>query len=44
LFEQMAAGLKGALQELPPLKYVVRITVESAYDQSVGPKAGERIA
>lgn len=44
LFEQMAEGLKEAPQAFPPLQYVVRITVESVFDQSVGPKAGERIA
>ena len=40
LFEQMAEGLKKAPIELPPLQYVVHITVESVYDQSVGPEAG----
>ena len=42
LFEQMAEALKKS--PMPPLKYVVRITVESVYDQSVGPEAGKRIA
>jgi len=44
LFDGMAEKLKAAAQEFPPLQYVVYITVESIYDQSVGPKAGERIA
>ena len=44
LFEQMAEGLKKAPQNLPPLQYVVYITVESVYDQSVGPEAGKQIA
>ncbi len=30
--------------EFPPLQYVVRITVESVYDQSAGPEAGKQIA
>lgn len=44
LFEQMAERLKRAPMELPPLQYVVHITVESVYDQSVGPEAGKKIA
>ncbi len=44
LFEQMAEELKKAPMELPPLQYAVHITVESVYDQSVGPEAGEQIA
>ena len=44
LFEQMAEGLKKAPMELPPLQYVVHITVESVYDQSVGAEAGKQIA
>ena len=44
LFEQMAEGLKQAPMELPPLQYVVHITVQSVYDQSVGPEAGKQIA
>lgn len=44
LYEGMAEALKKAPQELPPLQYVVYITVDSIYDQSVGPKAGEQIA
>ncbi len=44
LYEGMAAELKAAPQELPPLQYVVFITVEAVYDQSVGPDAGKQIA
>ncbi|MFA5043324.1 MAG: pyridoxamine 5'-phosphate oxidase family protein [Kiritimatiellia bacterium] len=44
LFEKMAEELKKAPMELPPLQYVVRITVESVYDQSVGPEAGKQMA
>lgn len=44
LYEQMAAELKRASATLPPPKYVVKITVESVYDQSVGSDAGKQIA
>jgi len=44
LYEQMAAGLKQASAALPTPKYVVKISVESVYDQSVGAEAGKQIA
>lgn len=44
LYEQMVAELKQASATLPPPKYVVKISVESVYDQSVGPDAGKQIA
>jgi predicted pyridoxine 5'-phosphate oxidase superfamily flavin-nucleotide-binding protein len=44
LYDQMAADLKAALATLPVPKYVVKISVESVYDQSVGPDAGKQIA
>ena len=43
LFEKMAEELKKAPKKLPPLQYVVQITVETVYDQSVGPEAGKQI-
>jgi len=43
LFEQMREEIKKAPMTLPPLQYVVRITVEAVYDQSVGPDAGKQI-
>ncbi len=43
LFEQMREEIKKAPMKLPPLQYVVRITVEGVYDQSVGPDAGKQI-
>ena len=43
LFDQMAEQLKKATG-MPPLSYVVKITVDSIYDQSVGPEAGKKIA
>ena len=44
LFEQFAAQLKQAMPSLPLPKYVVKIAVESVYDQSAGPDAGKQIA
>ena len=44
LFDQVAETLRVAPMLLPPLKYVVDITVESVYDQSMGLQAGIRIA
>ena len=43
LFEQMAEELKKAPMKLPPATYVVKITVEAVFDQSVGPEAGKQI-
>jgi hypothetical protein len=40
----MAADLKAVSATLPVPKYVVKISVESVYDQSVGPDAGKQIA
>jgi predicted pyridoxine 5'-phosphate oxidase superfamily flavin-nucleotide-binding protein len=44
LYEGMAAELAAAPKEFPPLQYVVYISVEEVYDQSIGPQAGEQIA
>jgi predicted pyridoxine 5'-phosphate oxidase superfamily flavin-nucleotide-binding protein len=44
LFDEMAKQLKGSPNKLPPLQYLVKITVEAVYDQSVGPDAGKQIA
>jgi uncharacterized protein len=43
LFEQVGEELKKAPMKLPPATYVVKITVEAVYDQSVGPEAGKQI-
>ena len=43
-FEEMAKLLKGSPKALPPLQYLVKISVEAVYDQSVGPEAGKQIA
>ena len=44
LYDQMVEVLKQAPMKFPPPKYVVKITVEAIYDQSVGPEAGKQIA
>jgi len=44
LYDQVAAQLKQQSASLPAPKYVVQITVEAVYDQSVGPNAGKQIA
>ena len=44
IFDQVAERLKNAPKKMPPLNYVVKITVDSIYDQSVGPEAGKKIA
>lgn len=44
VFDQFAEQLKKAAKGFPPLNYVVKIAVDSIYDQSVGPGAGKRIA
>lgn len=44
IFDQVAERLKKAPMKMPPLNYVVKITVDSIYDQSVGPEAGKKIA
>ena len=43
LFDEMAAELKKAPMKLPPATYVVKITVDSVFDQSVGPDAGKQM-
>ena len=43
LFDQMAEELKKAPMKLPPATYVVKITVNAVFDQSVGPEAGKQI-
>jgi hypothetical protein len=44
LYDQVAAQLKQKSASLPTPKYVVKITVEAVYDQSIGPDAGKQIA
>lgn len=44
LYEQTVAALKQVSAALPAPKYVVKIAVESVFDQSAGPDAGKQIA
>ena len=44
IFDQVVEQLKKAPMKLPPVNYVVKITVDSIYDQSVGADAGKQIA
>jgi predicted pyridoxine 5'-phosphate oxidase superfamily flavin-nucleotide-binding protein len=44
LFDKMAEELKKLPMTMPPLNYAVMITVDSIFDQSVGPEAGKQIA
>jgi len=44
IYDQMAQQLKQSLPSLPPPKYVVKIAVDSVFDQSLGPDAGKQIA
>ena len=44
LFRQVAERIAGLQAGLPPIQAVVRIQVESVWDLSAGPGAGERIA
>ena len=43
VFDQVVEQLKKAPMQLPNPKYVVIIIVDSIFDQSVGPKAGQQI-
>jgi predicted pyridoxine 5'-phosphate oxidase superfamily flavin-nucleotide-binding protein len=44
LFEETSKEMKAVPKALPPVKHLVKITVESVFDQSVGPDAGIQIA
>jgi len=44
LYEQTAENMKKAMPQLPSPKYVVKVSVESIYDQSAGPGGGKQIA
>jgi len=46
LFEQVSDRLADLSRQLalPPVQYVVRITVDSVWDMGLGPTAGERLA
>jgi predicted pyridoxine 5'-phosphate oxidase superfamily flavin-nucleotide-binding protein len=44
LYKAVVEELKNSPKHLPDPKYVVRITVESIYDQSLGPNSGNEVA
>ena len=44
LYDEMVMGLKKAMPQLPAPKYVVKVTVESIWDQSSGPNGGKQVA
>jgi uncharacterized protein len=44
LYDQTAEATKQKMPQFPPPRYVVKITVESIFDQSVGPGAGKQLA
>jgi predicted pyridoxine 5'-phosphate oxidase superfamily flavin-nucleotide-binding protein len=43
IFDQVAEQVSHVHMKLPPLRYVVKISVDSIYDQSIGPNAGKQI-
>jgi predicted pyridoxine 5'-phosphate oxidase superfamily flavin-nucleotide-binding protein len=44
LYDMVAKKIEDLQRGFPPPKYVVRIQVDSVWDMSGGPKAGERIS
>lgn len=44
LFEETSKAMKAVPKDLPRVSHVVKITVESVFDQSVGAEAGKQIA
>ncbi len=44
LFDATGRQLQESSKGLPPVRHVVKITVEAVFDQSVGPEAGKQIA
>lgn len=43
LFEKVSGAIEAMQRGLPPVKSVIRISVDSVWDLSAGPNAGERI-
>jgi predicted pyridoxine 5'-phosphate oxidase superfamily flavin-nucleotide-binding protein len=43
LFDEVGKQLKEAPKALPPVRHVVKITVETVFDQSAGADAGKQI-
>jgi uncharacterized protein len=44
LYDQTVEIIKKAMPQLPPAKYVVKVAVESIWDQSAGPAGGKQLA
>ena len=44
LYDQTVESLQKAMPRLPAPKYVVRVSIESIYDQSAPPNGGKQIA
>jgi predicted pyridoxine 5'-phosphate oxidase superfamily flavin-nucleotide-binding protein len=44
LFDQTVEAIHKAMPQLPTPKYIVKVTVESIYDQSIGPNGGKQVA
>ncbi|XUX00027.1 MAG: pyridoxamine 5'-phosphate oxidase family protein [Dehalogenimonas sp.] len=44
LYDQTAEAIHKAMPQLPAPKYVVKVTIESIWDQSSGPNGGKQIA
>jgi predicted pyridoxine 5'-phosphate oxidase superfamily flavin-nucleotide-binding protein len=44
LYDQTVDNMKKVMPQLPAPKYVVKVSVESIFDQSAGPNGGKQIA
>jgi len=44
LFDRVKKHMDGLKRNLPPVKYVVRIRVDSVWDMSASPSSGERLS
>jgi uncharacterized protein len=44
LFDKVSQQIADLQMDLPPIKYVVRIGVQSVWDMTAGPDAGEQLA
>jgi len=44
LFDQTVESIRTAMPQLPAPKYVVKVSVESIWDQSAGPGGGKQLA
>jgi uncharacterized protein len=44
LFDQTVESIRKAMPQLPTPKYVVKVAVESVWDQSAGPGGGKQLA